>query len=87
MTDMIATGVVIEEIFDRKSDVFGLGFSWGRPTDRSLNNQTGIEAFYRLQFLNEVAVTANVQAIFNPASNPTSKDPVAVFGLRLRTLF
>ncbi len=87
LTDMIATGVVFEEMFDRKSDVLGLGFSWGRPTDRSLDNQTGIEAFYRLQLLNELAVTANVQVIFNPASNPTSKDPVTVFGLRLRTLF
>lgn len=87
LTDMIATGVVFEEMFDRKNDVLGLGFSWGRPTDRSLDSQTGIEAFYRLQLLDELAVTANIQAIFNPASNPASKGPVTVFGLRLRTLF
>ena len=87
LTDMIATGVVFEEMFDRKSDVLGLGFSWGRPTDRSLDNQIGMEAFYRLQLLNELTVTANMQVIFNPASNPTTKDPVTVLGVRLRTAF
>ena len=41
------------------------------------------EAFYRLQLSDELAITPDVQLLWNPALNP-EEDLIWVFGLRAR---
>ena len=62
-------------------DLLGLGVTVADPSDRNLETQTTIEAFYRADLSDNLAVTADVQYLKNPGFN--DKDPL-VFGLRLR---
>ncbi|WP_171236809.1 carbohydrate porin [Ruegeria sp. HKCCA6837] len=62
-------------------DLFGLAATVADLTTPGLPNQTTIEAFYRLDLADNLALTADVQYLNNPGSNPN--DPL-VFGLRLR---
>lgn len=62
-------------------DLIGVAATWADPVSTGLANQTTIEAFYRLDLSDNLAVTADVQYLRNPGFN--SRDPV-VFGLRLR---
>jgi porin len=66
-----------------KSDVLGLGFSWGDPSDEALRDQYSTELFYRLQFSQNLAFTPSVQLLIDPALNP-GEDQIWVFGLRMR---
>ncbi|MFM1892028.1 MAG: hypothetical protein RLZ44_1105, partial [Pseudomonadota bacterium] len=70
--------------------VFGLGLNWGRP-NRELfgadaRDQYTIEAYYRLQVAEHVAITPDIQLIKDPALNPDD-DLVWVAGLRARLAF
>lgn len=69
-----------------KSDVIGLGLSWGKPAESALDDQVTGELFYRLRLARNLAVTPNFQLIGNPANNP-DEDLIALFGLRLRLTF
>ncbi len=62
-------------------DLFGFGVTVADPTDQSLDTQTTVEAFYRLDVSDNIALTADVQYLNNPGF--TDDDPL-VFGLRLR---
>ncbi len=64
----------------------GLGFSWGEPTDTTLNDQYVLEAFYRFYLTSLTHITPDIQVIFDPAKNPT-EDVLTVGSVRLRTLF
>ena len=62
-------------------DLVGLGATLADPVDKDNKQQTTIEAFYRLDVSDNVALTADVQYLKNPGFN--SDDPL-LFGLRLR---
>ncbi len=62
-------------------DLFGLGVTVADPSDASLERQSTVEAFYRLDVSDNVALTADIQYLHNPGFNST--DPL-VLGLRLR---
>nr|WP_256369130.1 carbohydrate porin [Ruegeria sp. HKCCD7319] len=62
-------------------DLFGFGVTVADPTDQSLDTQTTVEAFYRLDISDNLALTADVQYLNNPGF---SDDDPLVFGLRLR---
>ena len=79
-------GAGIYNPFDRFSDSIGLGLSWGEPFGEDARDQFGIEAYYRVQLTNEIAVTPDVQYIINPARN-IEVDSLWVFSLRVRTDF
>jgi porin len=68
-------------------DLIGLGLNWGEPNEDSfgpgLDDQYTAELFYRVNLGKHLAVTPDVQAIFNPALNP-EKDVIGIFGLRAR---
>ncbi len=66
---------------DAYDDLFGLAATVAELTTPGLPNQTTIEAFYRLDLADNLALTADVQYLNNPGSN--TNDPL-VFGLRLR---
>ena len=83
LRNMVAAGLGFRKIFGRKSDVLGIGATWGEPLYPGLRTQYGLEAYYRLQVTNEFALTPDLQLIFNPATNPAT-DHIAIFSLRAR---
>jgi porin len=70
----------------RRSDQLGLAFSWSRPAAGGLRDQYTSELFYRLQLGNNVAVTPDIQLLFDPALDDR-KSVIAVFGIRVRVAF
>jgi porin len=69
--------------FQTRSDLVGISANYGSPPDNSLRNQTTIEAFWRFQFSQGLAITPSVQLLLDPALNSDS-DSVWVWGLRFR---
>ena len=76
-------GIVSVAPFDRDGDRLGAGITWARPTSTITQNQTAAEFFYRLEFVDGLQITPDIESIFKPAEHPTSNFE-AVFGLRLR---
>ena len=67
-------------------DMLGAGVSWGRPTDRDLDDQGTAEVFYRIQLAENLQLTPDLQLIINPALDP-GENTLWVAGLRLRITF
>ena len=65
------------------SDVFGIGFNWGDPPDKSLKTQKTTEVFYRLQLSEGIQITPSLQYIKDPALNDVDNS-VLLFGIRMR---
>jgi porin len=65
----------------------GVGYNWGVPMESTygpgLPNQSTVEAFYRIQLFEDLAVTPDVQYIRNPALN-REENSVWVWSVRLR---
>ena len=69
----------------KKDDLFGIAANWGRPNASSfgpgLDDQYGLEVFYRAQLTKNLRLTPSIQLLANPALNP-GEDLIAVFGMR-----
>jgi porin len=76
--------------FDDFKDVFGAGLGWGEPSadafGKGVDDEKVVEIFYRMQLTPELAVTPDLQVIFDPSQNP-SEDRVTVVGARARLVF
>ena len=70
----------------RRSDLTGIAVNWGDTSDDTLKDQITIEGFYRLQFAQNLALTAGGQLLIDPALNP-EKDQIWVLSLRARVTF
>jgi porin len=72
------------------ADLLGFAVNWGQPNETvfgsDLDDQYTAELFYRIQVTKEIAITPDVQMLFNPALNP-NEDMITVFGLRTRMAF
>jgi porin len=72
------------------NSVFGLGINWGRPNRDSFgntsNDQYTVEAYYRFQLFEQLAITPDLQLIKQPALNP-EQDFIWIAGLRARLVF
>lgn len=73
------------------SDLFGLGLGWVRPNSEQVpepfqREQVNAEAFYRFHLTPNLAITPDLQAIWNPSLNP-GVDMLWVAGLRARVTF
>jgi porin len=79
----VDSGIVSIAPFGRDGDRLGAGITWARPTATSVQNQTAAEFFYRLEVVEGLQITPDIEFIFKPAEHPTSNFE-AVFGLRLR---
>ena len=79
----LSGGVVTPEPFGRATDRAGIGASWSQPVAHPHRDQFAMELFYRLEVVEGVAVTPDVELIAAPAAQP-GRDFVAVLGLRLR---
>ncbi len=70
-----------------ESGLIALGLSWGEPSEENfgegLKDQYTAEIFYRIQILQNVTVTPDIQLLVDPALNP-EEDVIAVFGIRGR---
>jgi porin len=66
-----------------KSDLLGLGFNWGDPSNDALRDHYTTELFYRFQFSQNLSFTPSAQLLIDPALNP-DEDKIWVFGLRMR---
>lgn len=69
--------------FPYRSDLIGIAANYGSPPDNSLRDQTSVEAFWRFQFSENLAITPSVQLLKDPALNP-DEDTVWVWELRFR---
>lgn len=76
-----ATVGLIHRFF--RSDLFGIGFNWGDPSDDALRDQYSSELFYRFQISQNLALTPSVQLLIDPALNP-NEDRIWMLGQRLR---
>ena len=82
--DSFSLGLIHKFLY--RSDLVGIAANWGSPPDDSLRDQTTIEAFWRFQFSQGLAITPSVQLLIDPALNPVD-DEIWVFGLRIRLSF
>jgi porin len=80
---MANVGLVIDEIFGQSYDRIGIGYTWSDPADHELDDQSTIDAYYRVQVTPEIQVGPTFQFIFDPARNP-DEDTVYVWGIRAR---
>ena len=68
-------------------DLFGFGFNWGEANESTfqpgLRDQYSVEAFYRFQLAEHLAVTPDIQFLVHPALN-TEVGSIWVFGVRAR---
>jgi len=68
-------------------DLIGLALNWGTPNETTwgpgLDDQYTMEAFWRWQVGEQLAITPDVQLLVNPANNPDA-DQIWVYGIRAR---
>jgi len=76
-------GVATVRPFDRATDLAGIGATWGRPVPTSTRDQFAMDLFYRLQVVEGIQISPDVELVFAPALQP-GRSFVAVFGLRSR---
>ena len=69
--------------FPQYRDLMGVSAAWNDPSAAGLSDQTTLEAFYRYQFSDNIAISADAQLLIDPALNP-DEDLIAIFGLRAR---
>lgn len=79
----ISSGIGYVAPFSRKDDECAIGFAWGRPSQKNLQDQYLIEAYYRLQLTPHFQVSPDIQVLIHPTYNP-KKDVIGVFGVRVR---
>ena len=81
----VSAGFSYQEV--PNGNLLGVGLNWGQPNEdgfgTGLDDQYGLEVFYRLQLGQHIALTPDLQIIANPALNP-SQDVLAIIGLRAR---
>jgi len=78
---MVAGGL---SAFVRRSDFVGFTTTWSAPIDTTLRNQVTSEAFYRLQVMENLQATPNIQFTINPSRTLETDVLWVVAALRLR---
>ena len=81
--NMVNAGLVIDNIFGQPNDRIGIGYTWSDPVDGTLDDQSMIDGYYRVQMTPEIEVGPTFQVIFDPVRNP-DEDTVFVWGIRAR---
>ena len=83
---MANAGLAVDEIFGQTSDRIAVGYTWSDPSNRNLDDQHTIDAYYRVQLTPEIQIGPIVQVIFDPVNN-ADEDTVVVGGFRTRLSF
>jgi len=84
--ELATTGIGAFGPFISKLDVCGLGLAWGQPSKEPSREQTGGEAFYRLQITPEEQFSVGYELMVDPSNSPHD-NVVGVFWTRFRILF
>ena len=82
----LALALQVKKPLGFENDRIGFGFWWGDPTADKLEDEYGLEAFWKLQITRFLELSADLQTILDPANNP-DESAVFVGGVRLRALF
>ena len=69
--------------FANRSDLVGIAYNESELAADGLDDQTTLEAFYRFQLAQNLALTPSIQILGDPALNP-DEDKITVLSLRLR---
>jgi len=80
---LFSLGFGLSDIMGFSEDIFAVAFAVGEPRQSNLRTQYVIESFYRIQLLNVLQVTPDIQFIVNPSDNP-EEDFIVVYGIRFR---
>ena len=83
---MANLGLVIDNIFGQDNDRIGLGYTWAKPADGALDDQSEVDAYYRVQLTPQIQIGPTLSVIFDPVRNP-DEDRITVWGLRTRVAF
>ena len=81
--NMLNVGMVMNDIFGQSQDRIGIGYTWSDPADKSLNEQSTIDVYYRVQVTPEIQVGPTFELIFDPVRNP-DENTVFLWGFRAR---
>ena len=65
------------------NDRVGVAGWWARPTDRLLDDEYGVDMFWKVQLTSWLELTPGLQINFNPAAKP-DRDKVVLAQMRLR---
>jgi porin len=81
--EAISAGVGITQRLDQ---IWSIGLGWAKPSHLTfgpgLSNETVLETSYKLQLSQNLALTPDLQIVFNPANAP-NKDSVWIIGVRV----
>ena len=80
---MVSAGLGWDRPLNRPADMIGVAWVWADPTGGQ--DEHVVEAFYRLQLTDHLAVTPDVQLLIDPAGSDESV--VGVFGTRVQLSF
>jgi len=87
LSHLVAGGLGIKDVFGRKTDIVGLGLSWGRPyLDELFVDQKAAELYYRFHLTDEIAITPSIQYIKDPPLN-LDTDDLVLFSVRGRAAY
>ena len=78
-------GMQYRHPFGFKHDRIGLAAWWAEATDDSLNDEAGVEAFWKLQLAPNFEVSPHIQLISN-TQDTAENEPVVIGSFRLRVL-
>jgi len=67
-------------------DTLGIATSWGSPPDKSLRDQITSEIYYRVQVMQNLTFTPDLQVTYQPSLTLGTKWLI-VPGLRMRLVF
>ena len=75
-------GVAYVKPLDIRGEL-AMGWSWGRPIQPGLRDQTGMEVYWKILLTPDLWLTPGVQVLFNPTFNPAVSS-VTVPQIKLR---
>jgi hypothetical protein len=82
----LAAGIQFKNPLGFSHDRIGLGIWQADPTDNTLDTETGIDSFWKIQVTPFMEVSPGLQYIFDPALKPKRSHAI-IAQLRLRLLF
>jgi hypothetical protein len=81
LRESLATGFTFTGIGNYKDDWISFGFFYGKPIDRTLQEEHGMEVYWRAQLTKTIDVTPDFQVYFDRAGQP---GPAFFGALRIR---
>ncbi len=84
LRESLAAGFTFTGVGNYEDDWFSIGYFYGKPIDRSLDEEHGMEFYWRAQITKTIEVTPDFQVYFDRAGQP---GPAFFGALRIRFLF